>query len=173
MWKNDELSSEDKQKFDAYRFTEIDNLLKLNAHSVMTIKDSEHFAKTTPENMIPTNVLDNSNLQDDGTLKAKSRCVLMGWKDPMKNQLARAALAPTQEAIMVTLQWLASAKVSGRVADPTDSAEPSLVETEIYGLVSGPAGLTVDVLAAGYVKNPYDRCLFTISPTKTLRKGKC
>ena len=82
MWKNEELSSEDKQKFDAYRFTEIDNLLKLNAHSVMTIKDSEHFAKTTPENMIPTNVLDNSNLQDDGTLKAKSRCVLMGWKDP-------------------------------------------------------------------------------------------
>ena len=39
-----------------------------------------------------------------------------------------------------------------------------LVETEIYGLVSGPiwlrASLTVDLSAAGYVKNPYDKCLF-------------
>ena len=34
---NDELSSEDKQQFDAYRFKKIDNLLKLNALSVMTV----------------------------------------------------------------------------------------------------------------------------------------
>ena len=41
-----------------------------------------------------------------------------------------------------------------------------LVETEIDGLVSGPswlrASLTVDLLAAGYVKNPYDKCLFIL-----------
>ena len=40
------------------------------------------------------------------------------------------------------------------------------VETEIYGFVSGPswlrASLTVDLLAAGYKKNPYDKCLFTL-----------
>ena len=41
-----------------------------------------------------------------------------------------------------------------------------LVETEIYALVSGPSllrvSLIVDLLAAGYVKNPCDKCLFTV-----------
>ena len=46
----DELSNEDKKKFDAIRFKEIDNLLQLGALSVMNVKDSEPFAKTTPEN---------------------------------------------------------------------------------------------------------------------------
>ena len=85
---------------------------------------------------------------------------------------------------MVTLQWLASAKVTGRIADLTNAfgqarktsrknklatklppgvTHPKVglgqllrVETEIYGLVSGPswlrASLTVDLLAAGYQK---------------------
>ena len=99
-------------------------------------------------------------------------------------QLERAAPTPTQEGIMVTLQWLASAKVTCRIADLTNafgqarktSRESKLatklppgvthpkvgpgqllrVETEIYGLVSGPtwlrASLTVDLLAAGFKK---------------------
>ena len=87
----------------------------------MTATDSDHFAKTTPENIIPTDVLDKWKRQDDGTVKAKSRCVLRGWKDPMIYQLDRAAPTPTQEAIMVTLQWLASAKVSGHVTDLTNA----------------------------------------------------
>ena len=41
----------DKKKFDATRFKEIDNLLKLNAVSVMSPEESDHFAKTTPENI--------------------------------------------------------------------------------------------------------------------------
>ena len=92
--------------------------------------------------------------------------------------------------LLVTLQWLASAKVTGRIADLTNAfgqarktsrknklppgvTHPAVgprqllrVETEIYGLVSGSswlrASLTVDLLAAGYVKNPYDKCLFTL-----------
>ena len=48
-------------------------------------------------------------------MKGKSRCVLKGWKDPLIYQLERAA--PT----MVTLQWLASAKVSGHVSDLTNA----------------------------------------------------
>ena len=180
----DELSDTDKEKFDASRFKEIDNLLKLNALSVMSPEESDHFAKTTPENIIPTNMLDKWKLQDDGSVAAKSRSVLVGWKDPMIYQLERAAPTPTQEGIMVTLQWLASAKVTGRIADLTNAfgqarktsrknklatklppgvTHPKVgpgqllrVETEIYGLVSGPswlrASLTVDLLAAGYKK---------------------
>ena len=36
-------------------------------------------------------------------------------------QLERAAPTPTQEGIMVTFQWLASAKVTGRIADLTNA----------------------------------------------------
>ena len=117
----DELSDTDNKKFDASRFKEIDNLLKLNALSVMSPEESDHFAKTTPENIIPTNMLDKWKLQDDGSVAAKSRRVLVGWKDPMIYQLERLAPTPTQEGIMVTLQWLASAKVTGRIADLTNA----------------------------------------------------
>ena len=51
----DELSSEDKKTFDAARFKEIDNLLKLGA---LSVTNSNNFAKTTPENIMPTFVLD-------------------------------------------------------------------------------------------------------------------
>ena len=71
----------------------------------MSHEESDHFAKTTPENTIPTNMLDKWKLQDDGTVVAKSRSVLVGWKDPVIYQLERAAPTPTQEGIMVTFQW--------------------------------------------------------------------
>ena len=113
-------------------------------------------------------------------------------------QLERAAPTPTQEGIMVTLQWLASAKVTGRIADLTNAFGQALktsrknklatkmpavgprqllrVETEISGLVSGPswlrASLTVDLLAAGCVKNPYDKCLFTLFSSDETSEGQ-
>ena len=122
----DELSETDKKKVDASR---IDNLLKLNALSVMSPEESDHFAKTTLENIIPTNMLDKWKLHDDGTVAAKSRSEMVGWKDPMIYQLER--LIP---------------KVG--------PGQLLRVETEIYGLVSGPswlrASLIVDLLAAGY-----------------------
>ena len=135
----------------------------------MSPEEGDHFAKTTPENIIPTNMLDKWKLQDDGSVAAKSRSVLVGWKDPMIYQLERAAPTPAQEGIMVTLQWLASAKVTGRIADLTNAfgqarktprknklatklppgvTHPKVgprqllrVETETCGLVSGPSWL--------------------------------
>ena len=62
----DEPSETDKKKFDASRFKEISTFLKLNTLSVMSPEESDHFAKTTPENIIPTNMLDKWKLQDDG-----------------------------------------------------------------------------------------------------------
>ena len=105
---------------------------------------------------------------------------------------------------MVALQWLASARVTGRIADLTNAfgqarktsrknklatklppgvTHPAVgprqllrVETEIYGLVSGPswlrASLTVDSLAAGYVKNPFDKCLFTLFSSDETSEGQ-
>ena len=34
------------------------------------------------------------------------------------------------------------------------------------------ASLTVDLLAAGYVKNPYDQCLFTLFPSDDISAGQ-
>ena len=155
----DELSETDKDKFDASRFKEIDNVLKLNALSVMSPEESDHFSKTTPENIIPTNMLDKWKLQDDGTVAAKSRSVLVGWKDPMIYQLERAAPTPTQEGIMVTLQWLASAKVTGRISDLTNALGQARKTSRKNKLATKLApGVTETVvacwLAAGYVKNP-------------------
>ena len=50
-----------------------------------------------------------------------------------------------------------------------------LVETEAYGLVSGPiwlrGSLTRDLPAAGYVKNPYDKCSFTLFSSEDTSEG--
>ena len=43
----DELSETDKIKFDPSRFKEIDNLLKLNALSVMSPEECKHFSSNT------------------------------------------------------------------------------------------------------------------------------
>ena len=98
----DKLSDEVKKIFDAARCKDIDNLLKLGFLNVMTPEDNDHFAKTTPENIIPTHVLDKWNPQDDGSVSAKSKSVLVDKKDPMIYQLERAAPTPTQEDISVT-----------------------------------------------------------------------
>ena len=108
----DELSETDKKKFDASRFKEIDNLLKLNTLSVMSPEESDHFAKSTPVNITPTNMLDKWKLQDDVSVAAKSRSVLVGWKDPMTYQLERAAPTPTQDSSVAGI---------GRKADLTNA----------------------------------------------------
>ena len=166
----------------------------------MSPEESDHFATTTPENIIPTNMLDKWKLQDDGTVAAKSRSVLVGWKDPMVYQLP----TPTQEGIMVTLQWLASAKVTGRKTDLTNAfgqarktSRKNKLATKLPPGVTHPkVGTTVVVacrnrdlwtcvrtklvegkldcglLAAGYVKNPYDKCLFTLFSSDETSEGQ-
>ena len=59
----DELSDEDKK--------------------ISMLHDSRKSRTCWPKNIIPANILDKWNLQDDGTVSAKSRSVLVGWKDPM------------------------------------------------------------------------------------------
>ena len=70
-----------KKKFDASRFKDIDKLLHLGALSVMSVKDSEHSIKTTPENIIPTNMLDKWKRQDGDTVKANQEQNRVGRLD--------------------------------------------------------------------------------------------
>ena len=137
-------------------------------------------------------------------MAAKSRSVLVGWKDLMIYQWERAAPTPTQEGIMVTLQWLASAKVTGRIADLTNAfgharktsrknklatklppgvTHPKVgpgqllrFETDIYGLVSGPSwlrvSLTVGFVGCRLLKNPFDKCSFTLFSSDETSEGQ-
>ena len=105
---------------------------------------------------------------------------------------------------MIMLQWLASNRCRGKLADlrqafgqsfPTnrkvrlatkiphgvhfDGVEEGQllrVDTELYGLVSGPswlrASLSLDLETIGYQKNPYDRCIYTVMPSNTANNRK-
>ena len=197
----DELSETDKNKFDASRFKEIDNLLKLNGVSVMSPEESDHFAKTTPENIIPTNMLDKWKLQGFSGCQ-EQECV--GRLERSHDLPVGACCTHSDAGRDHALQWLASAKVTGRIADLTNAlgqarktspaklppgvTHPKVgprqllcVETDIYGLVSGPswlrASLTVDLFAAEYVKkirttNACSHCSHCSLPM-THRKTNC
>ena len=133
----------------------------------MSPEESDHFAKTTPENIIPTNMLDKWKLQDDGSVAVKSRSVLVGWKDPMIYQLERAAPTPTQEGIMVTLQWLASAKVTGRVADLTNAFGQARKTSRKNKLATKlPPGVTHPKVGPGQLLRVENRNLWTCVGTK-------
>ena len=65
--------------------------------------------------------MDKWNRQDDGAAKTKNMCVCVDWMERSTvSQLERAAPTQIQETILVILQWLGSAKVSGLVTDLTD-----------------------------------------------------
>ena len=102
------------------------------------------------EHIIPSNMLDKWKLQDDGTMLAKSRNVLIGWKDPMIYQLERRAPTPTQEGIMVMLQWLASFRVSGRISDLTNAFGQSRKTNRVVNLaIELPTGVKHPSLLLG------------------------
>ena len=174
-----------RKKFDASRFKEIDNLLKLNALSVMSPEESDHFAKTTPVNIIPTNMLDKWKLQDDGSVAAKNQervgrlershdlpveaCCTHSDAGRNHGDSSVAGISKgdrphsrLDQCIRTGSQDIKKKQTCHETATRSDSSKSGpgqllRVETEIYGLVSGPswlrASLTVDLLAAGYKKS--------------------
>ena len=137
-------------------------------------------------------------MADDG-VDPKSRWCVVGWKDPMVHAIERSAPTPLTTSIYLFFQLSASRQWPGRVKDaktaflqslpttrkqklacemPSDWIFPDckpdqlmLLETEVYGLVSGPAWwrrsfLEVLVRELGYRINPYDRCVLTLDSDK-------
>ena len=127
-------------------------------------------------------------------LSAKSRWCVKGWMDPDIHQIERSAPTPLTTSIYLTLQVAASRRWPASVKDaktaflqslPTTRKTPLCVrmpgepfpgysksqlirlETEVYGLVSGPAWwrksfLEVLVKEFNYRINPYDKCVLTL-----------
>ena len=172
------LSETDTKKFDASRFKEIDNLMKLNTLSVMSPEESDYFAKTTPENIIPTTMLDKWKLQDDWFSSCQKQ-ERVGWlershdlpvgaccthSDARRNHGDSSVVGFSKgdrphsrfdQCIRTSSQDIKKNKLATKL--PSGVTHPKVgpgqllrVETEIYGLVSGPswlrASLTVDLL---------------------------
>ena len=112
----DELSSEDKNKFDAKSFKEIDNMSQLAALSVMNVNDSEHFVKTRTSHR---RMFDKWQRQDDGTPRA-GVCWYVG-KIQWSPVGARCTHTDSRGHHGDFITLLASAKVSGKVTDLTNA----------------------------------------------------
>ena len=132
---------------------------------------------------------------NDSGLAAKSRWCVVGWKDPLIHAIERSAPTPLSTSIYLFFQLSASRQWRGKVKDaktaflqslpttrknklactmPPDWNFPGcvdgqlvLLDTEVYGLVSGPAWwrktfLRVLTRELGYRISPFDRCVLTL-----------
>ena len=132
---------------------------------------------------------------NDSGVSAKSRWCVVGWKDPLIHAIERSAPTPLSISLYMFFQLSATRRWSGKVKDaktaflqslpttrrkklacsmPPDWTFPGctaeqliLLETEVYGLVSGPAWWRKSLLMIltkelQYRINPYDRCILTL-----------
>ena len=128
----------------------------------------------------------------------KSRWCVVGWQDPDVLEVERSSPTPLSTSIYTCLQLAASRKWKTHIKDvktaflqgrpttrtrrlacrqPRDEALPGLhpeqlllLETEVYGLVSGPSWWRRSLLGIaeqlGYKICPYDRCVLTLPGEK-------
>eukprot|EP00973_Karenia_brevis_P024968 3441518-Karenia_brevis.AAC.1 len=66
---------------------------------------------------------------DEGSVKARARLVLLGFKDPHVLQLERSAPTPTNEALTATMQYLASTRSDGVSSDIRNACGQALKTT--------------------------------------------
>ena len=171
------LEPRDKKTFNQSRYTEIKNLLDLGAYRLLSVEESIKFRQMYPDCVLPSRWVDRWKATDEGGVKAKSRIVILGFKDPHVLQLERSAPTPTNEAFTSVMQVLASTKREAYSSDiknacgqsrkttrqqPLAAALPPgmveagfdvdprqllLCETEVYGLISGPSWLRQSLVA--------------------------
>ena len=66
---------------------------------------------------MPSMFVDKWKAQDTGDAKAKSRLVVLGWKDPDIMEIRRSAPTPTAESFTALLAWLAGRGYDGYASD--------------------------------------------------------
>ena len=140
---------------------------------------------------------DLNNLTQDfkDKLGPKSRWCVVGWKDPMIHAVERSAPTPLTISMYLFMQlsatrswpaWVKDVKTAFLQGRPTtrrqklacrmpsdetfegyDGRQLILLETEVYGLVSGPSWwrrslMEMLVRDLGYRINSYDKCVLTL-----------
>jgi len=191
-----QLVGEDREAFVKARGKEIQSLTDNHAVTVLSVEDSLAFEANDPDAVIDSLIVDRWKPTEEGVI-AKSRWCAIGWQDPDILEIMRSAPTPTTTALYGILQVIASRRWRGRTKDaktaflqsrktnrsrrlacrqPRDGGFPGLdprqlllLETEVYGLVSGPSWWRTTILGIlvdkyGYKINPYDRCVLTLPP---------
>jgi hypothetical protein len=160
----------------------------------MTIHESAEFERQHPECVLDSLWTERWKNTDDNQLMAKSRWCVVGWQDPDIHEIERSSPMPSDASINVTAQVIAcrhwhltfrdvSAAFSQSLTSnrrrplacrqprtgPFPGAKPGQLiklNTEVYGLVSGPAWWRLSFLtyftAEGYVINRLERCALTL-----------
>ena len=85
------LQPSEKKSFDGARYLEIETLLKMRAYRLMSLEESLKFREEHPDYVLPSRFVDRWKGTDDKSVLAKSRLVILGFKDPMVLQLERSA----------------------------------------------------------------------------------
>jgi hypothetical protein len=84
------LSYKKKQLFNGSRGKEVTNLLKLGAYRILSLEELLRLREQYPECVLPSRFVDRWKGQDSGDPLAKSRLVILGFKDPHVLQLERS-----------------------------------------------------------------------------------
>ena len=90
------LGTKDQALFNKSRGVEVNNLLDLGAYRIMSLDDSLRFRTEFPEYVLPSRFVDRWKATDEGGAKARSRIVILGFKDPHVLQLVRSAPKPSR-----------------------------------------------------------------------------
>ena len=106
------LSANDKKLFSGSRKKELTNLFDLKAYRILSLEDSLKFREEFPECVLPSRWVDRWKATDEGGFIAKSRLVILGFKDPQVFQLERSSPTPTNEGFTTTLQICASRQMA-------------------------------------------------------------
>ncbi|CAE8697324.1 unnamed protein product [Polarella glacialis] len=190
-----QLDVAEKKVFRASRDKEVSSLVDTRAVTVLSLEDSRAFAKEHPEEIIDSKFVDRYKPQESGDPVAKSRWCCVGWQDPHIHEIERSSPTPLSISIYSGCQVAASRGWRARTSDvktaflqsrkttrkqklacrqPRDERLPGLhpeqlllLETEVYGLVSGPAwwrksALHTIVNEFRYRINSYDKCVLTL-----------
>ena len=92
-------------------------LFGLGAYRLMPLEESLEFREQVHDYALPSRLVDRWKGTDAGGLLAKSRIVILGFKDPHILELERSAPAPTNESFTATMQFLASARADAISSD--------------------------------------------------------
>lgn len=84
------------------REAEMKALLRFGTVMVVDAEDRRHIATAEPDRILPAEWVEKWKAQDDGSRKAKSLLVVLGWKDPDVGRLPRSEHTSIVAGIMVS-----------------------------------------------------------------------
>jgi len=193
------LGPADQKKFVAARTKEATTLLEVKSVRILDYRASRKFEEDHPECVLDSLWTERWKVvEGEADPIAKSRWCVVGWQDPDIHEIERSSPMPSDTAINVSAQMMAIRKYKVTARDVKQAfsqsiksnrrrplacrqprtggfpgAQPGeliLLETEVYGLVSGPAWWRVTFVGVfvrrGFVVNPLDRCVLTLPGAK-------